>query len=168
MYHHVDQLDIAHSGSPSYIGGNVRRRAHVFASAGNDDVSVARFNDLSGKRNGSQSGSANLVQCHGRNFDRNTCRNRHLSRNILSQTALQYGTEYYFIYHVRRNPGSFNGFNNGNPSQFNSRNIFQRSAIASNGSSGRAYNNNFPHLFSLLTHKVYIKYLTLFILSLRM
>ena len=62
----------------------VRRDAHGFLAAGDDDLAVAVDDGLVAQRHRAQARAAELVDAPGRSFDRNAGRNRGLAGRILA------------------------------------------------------------------------------------
>ena len=67
----------------------VRRHAHQFLAAGNDDVAVAVEDRLVAERDRAQARAAELVHAPGRALDRDAGRDRGLARRVLALTGGQ-------------------------------------------------------------------------------
>ena len=143
--HQVHHLRVEHSGSPAGLRHNVRRRGHVLRSAGNDDICIAGLDDLCRQLHGPETGSADLINRHGRHFHRKPCIQGHLAGHILAQAALEHITHDDFVHLLRLHTGSLQCFPDTYRTQRSGRYILQRTTEGSDCGSGCSYDNNVFH-----------------------
>ncbi len=86
--HGIDEFERAHLLAVAQMRG-VRRHAHGFLTAGDDDVGISVQDRLIAERDRAQTGAAELVHAPRRDLDRNARRDRSLSRGILSLPGSQ-------------------------------------------------------------------------------
>src|SRR4029078_5379508 len=87
--HGVDQFKAAHLDAAAQIL-RMRRHAHGFLAAGDDDFGIAVEQRLIAERDGAQAGTAELVDAPGRAFHRNAGGDRGLAGRVLTLRRGQY------------------------------------------------------------------------------
>ena len=93
VYHHIDQLLVAHASTPAGIAGDVRSTGHRLAAAYQHCLVLTGADDLGAQRDGTHGRTANLVQGHSRGGERKLCAEANLTCYVLAYAALQYLTE---------------------------------------------------------------------------
>ena len=81
--HGVDHLEVAHLHAAAQMRA-VRRHAHRFLAAGDDDLGIAVEDRLIAERDRAQARAAELVDAPGRALDRDAGIDRGLARRVLA------------------------------------------------------------------------------------
>ena len=113
----IIHLSSAHSVTESCIVQKIRSHGHIFHTASYDDIRITGGNQLGSQVYTVHAGAAQYVDRSCRNLYRNPCVDGCLSCRILAKTCLNDTAHIYFIYLLRFDSGSFQGFFDYNSAQ---------------------------------------------------
>ena len=139
--HGVDQFERTHLDALAQMLG-VRRHAHRFLAAGDDDVAVAVHDRLVAKRNGAQARAAQLIDAPGRAFDRNAGGDRGLAGRVLALTGRENLTHNDFADAGALDPGALERGQNGGFAQLMRRHIGKCPVERADRRAGGAHNDD--------------------------
>ena len=113
----IIHLSSAHSVTESCIVQKIRSHGHIFHTASYDDIRITGGNQLGSQVYTVHAGAAQYVDRSCRNLYRNPCVDCCLSCRVLAKTCLNDTAHIYFIYLLRFDSGSFQGFFDYNSAQ---------------------------------------------------
>ena len=116
----------------------MRRLAHAFLAAGDDDAGRPELDLLGAERHGTQARTAELVHAPGRRIDGNAGIDRGLARRVLPGAGAENLPHDHFGYLAGLHPSAFHGSLDGNLAQFVGRQAGQRAVEGADGGAGSA------------------------------
>jgi len=144
--HRVDRLEVAHAEAVARTVDDVRRGAHVFLAAGDDDLGVACLQRLRRQVGGFQAGAADMVDGEAGNGIRQARLDDRLARRVLADAGSQHLAEDGFADQVRIDAGFGQQALDHMCTQLGRRDLGQAAAEFTHTSTASGHDNYIIHL----------------------